>query len=309
MVSAGQDGWKYTLESIGRYFERVLSLPQDTPAPAAAAMHLVAMVSQEIPALPREMIGSYLQDAELLGQRTAEMHIALSQVNEPAFTPEPFTPFYQRSLFQQMRARGREALHQLRAKLETLPPDVRAEAEVLLAREGDIVRRFDRIRSTKITAQRIRCHGDFHLGQVLYTGKDFTLIDFEGEPGRPLSERRIKRAPVKDIAGMLRSFSYAPFAAILGQAQGVNVREKDRGAVEAWARFWQAWVSVAFLKGYLSHAQSLSALPKDLRQLEVLLDAYLLDKALYEMIYELSARPQWARIPMLGVRDILSETR
>ena len=107
---------------------------------------------------------------------------------------------------------------------------------------------------------------------------------------------------------MLRSFSYAPFAAIFGQAQGVNVREKDRGSSETWARFWEEWVSVAFLKGYLASASAVKPLPHDRQQLEVLLDAYLLDKVLYELTYELSSRPGWARIPLLGIRDILSES-
>ena len=256
--------------------------------------------------MAREMIGSYLQDAELLGKRTAEMHLALAQATEPALLPEPFTPFYQRSLFQQMRTSGRESLRLLRRRLSALPPDTRKEAEALLPRETEIIQRFELLRSTKITAQRMRCHGDYHLGQVLHTGKDFSIIDFEGEPARPLSERRIKRAPVKDLAGMLRSFSYAPFAAIFGQASGVNVRVRDRASSEAWARFWQEWVSVAFLKGYLANARELAPLPQDRAELGTLLDAYLLDKALYELTYELLSRPGWARIPLLGIRDIVS---
>lgn len=308
-VPGGKDAWQYTLEAIGRYFERVLSLPADAPMPdLPRAQPALALVDAEIPTMAREMIGSYLQDAELLGKRTAEMHLALAAAPEPAFVPEPYTPFYQRSLFQQMRTRGREALRLLRKRLATLQPEARKEAEGILARESEVIQRFELLRTSKISAQRMRCHGDYHLGQILHTGKDFSIIDFEGEPGRPLTERRIKRAPVKDIAGMLRSFSYAPFAAIFGQAQGVNIRERDRASSEAWARFWQEWVSVAFLKGYLASARALTPLPQDRAQLAILLDAYLLDKALYELTYELSSRPGWARIPLLGIRDILSGT-
>jgi len=158
----------------------------------------------------------------------------------------------------------------------------------------------------KIGGARIRIHGDYHLGQVLFTGNDFVIIDFEGEPARPLSERRIKRGALRDVAGMLRSFSYAPYAVVYGQAAGSVIRAEDVGALEVGSRCWHRWVSAAFLRAYLDESGPASHLPSDRGELRVLLDAYLFEKALYEIVYELNNRPQWVRIPIRGVLELLT---
>ena len=154
---------------------------------------------------------------------------------------------------------------------------------------------------------RIRCHGDYHLGQVLYTGKDFFIIDFEGEPARPLSERRIKRSPLRDVAGMLRSFHYAAYAALFEQeASGVYASHPESLTVlEPWARVWYLWVSAVFLKTYLEVASKAPFLPRTREELQVMLDAYLLEKAVYELGYELNSRPDWIRIPLQGISQLL----
>jgi maltose alpha-D-glucosyltransferase/alpha-amylase len=139
---------------------------------------------------------------------------------------------------------------------------------------------------------------------VLYTGKDFVIIDFEGEPARPLSERRIKRSPLRDVAGMLRSFHYASYAARFGQVAGV--RPEDLDALDPLARFWYLWVSVAFLKAYLGVALQAGFLPQAREDLKVLLEAHLLEKALYELAYELNNRPDWVRIPLHGMLQLLA---
>jgi maltose alpha-D-glucosyltransferase/alpha-amylase len=138
---------------------------------------------------------------------------------------------------------------------------------------------------------------------VLYTGKDFIIIDFEGEPARPLSVRRIKSSPLRDVAGMLRSFHYAAYAALLGQVAGV--RPEDFATLEPWARFWHTWVSVTFLRSYLVTATADAFLPQTSEELQLLLDAYLLEKALYELRYELNSRPDWVRIPLQGILQLL----
>ena len=153
-------------------------------------------------------------------------------------------------------------------------------------------------------ALRIRCHGDYHLGQVLWTGRDFLITDFEGEPARPLSERRMKHTPIMDVASMLRSFSYAPYVALLRQQPDLLV--VDAGArLEAWIRFWHGWVSVVFLNAYLGIAERASFWPRSQAEFRVLLDVHLLEKAVYEIGYELNNRPDWVRIPVLGVLEIL----
>jgi maltose alpha-D-glucosyltransferase/alpha-amylase len=173
--------------------------------------------------------------------------------------------------------------------------------------EMEIRHRYRSLLQQKLNTIRIRVHGDYHLGQVLYTGRDFVITDFEGEPARPLSERRIKRSPVQDVAGMLRSFHYASYAALFGQVAGV--RPEDFPALEPWAHFWYTWVSVAFLKAYLAVAKDEHFLPKDPIELQVLLDAYLLEKAVYELGYELNSRPDWLKVPLRGLLQLLVASR
>src|SRR5205085_2874760 len=145
-----------------------------------------------------------------------------------------------------------------------------ADAEELLGREEEIQQRIRRILSGRITGLRIRTHGDYHLGQVLHTGNDFVIIDFEGEPSRPLSERRIKRSALRDVAGMLRSFHYAPYAVVHGQSQGSVIRGEDAAALESGARFWHRTVSDAFLHAYLGESAGAAHLPHTREELRVL---------------------------------------
>jgi maltose alpha-D-glucosyltransferase / alpha-amylase len=156
----------------------------------------------------------------------------------------------------------------------------------------------------RIDVVRIRTHGDLHLGQVLYTGKDFVIIDFEGEPARPLSERRRKRPGLRDVAGMLRSFHYAAFGSLLEQVSSGALGGRDFASMEPWARLWQEWTSWAFLKAYLETAGESPIVPKDRDELKVLLDAFVLDKAIYELGYELNSRPDWVTIPLHGIEQI-----
>jgi maltose alpha-D-glucosyltransferase / alpha-amylase len=250
----------------------------------------------------QELIAGYLADAELLGRRTAQMHMALaSREDIAAFKPEPFTPHYQRSIYQSMRSLTVQTFQLLRRRAKQLP-----DAEELLGREAEIHQRLRSLIEGRIGGYRIRTHGDYHLGQVLYTGNDFVIIDFEGEPARPLSERRIKRGALRDVAGMLRSFHYAPYAVVYGQSEGSVIRAEDVGALEAGSRFWQRWVSAAFLRAYLEESQTATHLPSDRKELGLLLDAYLLEKALYEIGYELNNRPDWVRIPIRGALDLLT---
>jgi maltose alpha-D-glucosyltransferase/alpha-amylase len=153
-----------------------------------------------------------------------------------------------------------------------------------------------------IDARRIRCHGDLHLGQVLFTGKDFMIIDFEGEPERPISERRIKASPLRDVAGMLRSFHYAAHAALRGKSQSLIVQRGNQ-PVEHWASYWSSWVAAAFLRTYFAAAGAGNFLPRDPTQLHSLLRVYLLEKALYELRYELNNRPDWVNIPLDGIQQ------
>jgi maltose alpha-D-glucosyltransferase/alpha-amylase len=238
----------------------------------------------------------------LLGRRTAELHLALSSVaDDPAFAPEPFSSLYQRSLYQSMRNQAVAGFQLLRDRLERLPEEVAEEARTLAGLEPTVLQAFGAVLGKKISATRIRCHGDYHLGQVLYTGKDFVIIDFEGEPARPLSERRLKRSPLRDVAGMLRSFDYAAHTVLFGAPESGVIRPEDVPKLESWARFWQLWVSSAFLRAYLHAAADAPFIPRARGELEVLLQVLLLEKSIYELGYELNNRPDWIKVPIRGI--------
>ena len=175
----------------------------------------------------------------------------------------------------------------------------------MLAAQDRVIERFGALLNSKIPATRIRCHGDYHLGQVLYTGKDFVILDFEGEPARPLSERRMNRSPFRDVAGMLRSFQYAAYASLYEESEEGVVQATALPALESWALDWERWTSATFLKAYLDRAWGASFVPPSREELSMLIDVYLLEKAVYELAYELNNRPGWVRIPLQGIRQIL----
>ena len=193
----------------------------------------------------------------------------------------------------------------LKECLRHLPEDQHEDARQVLSMEKDIVERYSLIRRQKITAARIRCHGDYHLGQILYTGKDFVVIDFEGEPARSLSVRRLKRSPLRDVAGMLRSFHYAAHSAIMKQASLLPNPEDNLPLLRHWAQYWYTWVSIEFLNAYLDIMAQTGLLPDNPDQLKILLDAFLLDKALYEVGYELNNRPDWVKVPIQGILQLV----
>lgn len=302
------DAWRYTLDELARYFERVISrakdLPDTLPMVSSLSSSPLEAAYQEIPLLLQEMIGGvYLEMSSLLGKRTAELHLALSsETDDPAFTPEPYTQLYQRSVYQSMQSLARKALHLLKKNLKLLPSETRKLGEEILKREKEMMDRFRAILKQRITGMRTRIHGDYHLGQVLYTGNDFIIIDLEGEPAKPLSERRLKRSPLRDVAGMLRSFHYAAHAALL---QHASLRKEDLSILERWAELWHLYTGGAFLRSYLETAGDCLYLPKDPREIDTLLNAYILHKAVYELDYELNNRPDWVMIPLRAIKTLL----
>ncbi|RMH32291.1 MAG: maltose alpha-D-glucosyltransferase [Nitrospirae bacterium] len=299
------DAWQYTLDELTQYYERASAQPTALGASAIPRDPILTLVTHPVPSEAREFIGHYLEEAELLGQRTGELHVTLASDSEqPDFAPEPFTDFYRRSLYQSMVGLANQNLPLLRQQIANLPDAAKLSAQQLLEREADLRKRFQPIRMRKIKAKRIRIHGDYHLGQVLYTGKDFIIIDFEGEPARPLSVRRLKESPLRDVAGMLRSFHYAAYSSIIRHLGGI--RPEDFPVLEPWAKFWQTWVSVSFLKAYLAVVEPAQILPEEPDDLRVLLDAYVIQKAIYELGYELNNRPDWAGIPLNGIVQILA---
>jgi maltose alpha-D-glucosyltransferase/alpha-amylase len=305
LVANEGNGWSYTLDALGRYFERVLTdwRREGVPVPGGP---LIDLAEREMSADDFERIGTYVPMARLLAERTAELHIALASGVGKDFEPEPFSELYQRSLYDSMRSLTKKSLRLVRQRLAGLPEAVRGEAEWVLAAEERILERFRRLTARKLAAERIRTHGDYHLGQVLFTGRDFAILNFEGEPSRPLSERRLKRCPLRDVAAMLRSFQYAAYGTLFEEVSAGVAAPESLPALESWALYWERWVSAAFLQAYLRRAQGAGFLPPSRDERGILLDAYLLEKALHELAYELDNRPDWLRIPLRGIRQILA---
>jgi maltose alpha-D-glucosyltransferase/alpha-amylase len=173
-----------------------------------------------------------------------------------------------------------------------------------LARESEILSRLESDLRTPINARKIRCHGDYHLGQVLWTGKDFVIIDFEGEPARPLGSRRLKRPPLVDVAGMIRSFHYASRVAGSRLARDLTLAD-ERARIDPLLDVWYRTISGAFLRSYLEYAEAGSFLPVERGELSALLDFLLLEKAIYEVGYEADNRPAWLGVPVQGILDLL----
>jgi maltose alpha-D-glucosyltransferase / alpha-amylase len=309
-VPNAKDAWVYTLDSLGRYYDRVATLIAGGHSPPATDGSLAAWVRQELPVQVSEMVGTYLDSARLLGERTAALHLALaSDTEDEAFAPEPFTPHYVRGLFQSMRNQAKQNFGLLRERLKALPPEVVPLAQRTLELESAIIGRFRLLCELRITARRIRCHGDFHLGQVLYTGKDFVIIDFEGEPAMPLSERYIKRSPLRDVAGLVRSFDYAAWAGLDEHVKRGSLQPENRPKFEPWVRLWCQAANSAYLRAYFQTMGQTEILPHTDDELFAMLPAYLLNKAIYELGYELNNRPAWLKIPLEGILQLMEGTK
>ncbi|MBB5317482.1 maltose alpha-D-glucosyltransferase [Tunturibacter empetritectus] len=301
LVENESDGWQWTLDELSHYYDSVAILPalHDLGTPPSF------LSNNEIPALAREHAGLYLDAAALLGRRTAEMHLALATpTHDPAFMAEDFTTADLVADADRIDAQLSLTLDALKRGMSHLTEITADNAALVLSRRIGLFARARAIASATPTqaGQRIRIHGDYHLGQVLRSRSDYVILDFEGEPARSLTERRAKQSPLRDVAGMLRSFSYAAHAAHNAFAQR---RPDDAKYLEPWSTLWQNSVSTEFLRAY--HATVMAKDPELIpkaKQAQLLLSAYLLEKSLYELLYELNNRPAWVRIPLAGILSL-----
>ena len=296
--------WQYTLDGLRSYFERALT--RGAGPPPLPTQSLLTLASEEIPAAAHESIGPYLREAALLGQRVAELHRALaSGADDPRFAPEPYSWHYQRSVYQTMRTLTKEASALLRRQMDTLSAAARIEARRIVDLEDESLRRFRAIHERRLEGLRIRVHGDLHLGRVLYTGKDFLITGFDGDRSRSLAERRAKKSCLADVATMLRSFHYASYTALFGADIGGLVRQEDLAALDGWARHWEIWVCAAFTRSYLGASEGASYLANSVDERQLLLDTFLREKALRELIDELRYRPDWLLLGLKGLSRLL----
>ena len=313
-VKQATEAWKYTLDHLGLFYEHALARGQSPSLAAGApAVREHAETAPESAAaeavtekgLAQELIGTYLEVVRLLAKKTGELHAALAASPEdPVFAPEPFTDFYRHGLYHGMLARfGRlsEALH---SGLERLPEEVRGDAQAVLERQPAIRERIRFLRDQRLNAARIRIHGDYHLAQALYNGRDFVIIDFEGDLARSQSERRIKRSPLEDVAGMLDSFYHASHGVLFGETPGVVPKRESLNALEAWAKFWYRAVRAEYLETYLATPGVSALLPQNPEQLRTLLGIYLLDFAARKLMYALSHAPIRIRVPAHAILEL-----
>lgn len=296
------DGWKWTLEELDRYYDACARISFPSSGSADTNADIVALSEMPISQLARDHVGLYLESAATLGRRTAELHLALgAPTNDPDFAPEPLNAEYLRAVGKDIREHAARVFDALKENVSQLPDDAVECAGLVLSRRRQILDRFRFMGTDGIHALRTRIHGDYHLGQVLRFKSDFIILDFEGEPARSLTERRAKQSPMKDVAGMLRSFSYAAYATLMNYTAR---RPEEFSTLMPWAKLWERSVSAEFLRAYRAASQNATLVPAEMPDFKKLLDAYLLDKALYELLYELNNRPAWVRIPIEGILSL-----
>lgn len=292
------DAWSTVLKDLEAYFNRVLTLDR-TVQPALVKKERLYFM--DIPKSMRELISrlTYKRIVKL-AERTAEMHIALNQAQEDeALTPEQLNIDIQTNICKNHIALVEEKLGDLEEKLAAFPNQVAEEAKQVLSQKGVINQCLEQLKHQPIEATQTRVHGDYHLGQVLDSGEDFYIIDFEGEPMRSIEERRFKTTPFKDVAGMIRSFHYAAYGQLYLNPE--HYTQEEMPLLEKWASYWFHYVSQIFLTAYLDRTEKQSFIPNDKDQLSLLLRTFILEKAIYEVGYEMNARPNWLRIPLRGV--------
>ncbi len=281
------DAWTALQARLGEYFAVAVTGPEAGGPPD--------------PAFARALAAADAKEARGLGELTGALHMALAAASAPALRPEPISPEDLRTWHEGMRGRLERAKAALTATLDTLPADVRDLARRALDSAPQLGEELDELHALAAeSVEKIRIHGDYHLGQVLRTDTGFVIVDFEGEPARPLADRRARECALKDVAGMLRSFAYAARAAML---RAVDVAAGDSGLIDRlapWATAWEDGVRSAFLDGYLAETWERGAafLPRSRETLATVLRVFELDKAVYEVDYEVNHRPSWARIPL-----------
>ncbi len=278
------DAWEYTRDQIEHFFEKVLALPSGSEPPLS-------------------LLDSYLPTAELLGKEIASLHTALASIqDDPDFLPEPFTLFYQKALYQSLKnqiaggiSSAQEYLQEQGGKIS---PEIQPQLSSMIKQEEKIYEALQPLLTRKISGYRIRCHGDLHLKQFLYTGKEFVILDFEGEITRPFSERKMKRSPLLDVAGITASFHDVVYAALFRQSQQ-GVPPEKLSLLEKWGKVWSKIISEKFLKSYQESLSSNPVLiPQPLKEVQELLLIYWIEKVFYRLIYTLNYRPNSLKIQL-----------
>jgi maltose alpha-D-glucosyltransferase/alpha-amylase len=295
-VENQDDGWSYVLDYLGRYLEDRLVTSWSPEG-------------EEDAETEREERGAedafFASLVRVLGLRTGELHAAFAApTDDAAFAPEHASPEEVTGWAEGILAESRRTLDMLKRRRGKLPEEAGPDADRLLGLRRELTRRIKDVSKEGFGVVKTRHHGDYHLGQVLVVGNDFQIIDFEGEPARPLAERRRKHSPLRDVAGMLRSFNYAIRSALMDLG-AERVEQLER--LEPWVELWEERTKQAFLDGYVEGARGAASYPENEEHARTLIELFTLEKALYEIRYELDNRPDWVGIPIRGVLDLVRE--
>lgn len=282
------DGWSYSVDYLERFFEDCLTRPQ--------------VIASD----PGERHGDYRWLMRTLGQRTAQLHRALAvESGEAAFDPEPIQPEELQVWGEQVREDVENTLNKLTQHQSAIPENAETGVAQLMQAKQRLLDYITTLIPRDLEVVKTRYHGDYHLGQVLLTDNDFVIIDFEGEPARPPGERSIKHSPLRDVAGMLRSFDYAGVSAL---RDCTEERPGDRDRLATYLQEWQAVTTEAFLSGYRENIADCPSWPRDEARAMKLIELFTIEKALYEVRYELAHRPDWLAIPITGLLAVLPES-
>lgn len=301
LVSHQGNAWDYTLDELGRYYERALIARKEILA-ASENASMFGLIGEKPSHQLADVIGDYLHTAAQLGRRTAELHLALAQANDdPQFQTQIMETSDYDGLVKQLKSHSEEAFEELKAAYKKLSRGARERSQIILRSRKDLISQFEDLRKWKLPLQKIRVHGSYDLGKLLWIKNDFLIMDFEGESGKSLEERRKLHSPLKDVACMLRSFRYAAYTAL---SQFTETRRQAYNQLEAWANCWQRWISAEFMHEYRIIIGRSPLIPRRIIDFEKLTKLYIADKTLFELEYELAQRPDWIKIPLNGLLEL-----
>ena len=306
MIENHGTGYSFMQERVQNYIERILAHPdvyRDLPGSARSPIHTPHQYA--IPPEVLTLVGDRgSSQAALMGKRIAELHLALGSSDLPDFVPEKFSLHYQRSLYAAMRVPFRESFSRMNRSISSAPDSFRSEMQELLDRSGEIDGMLRKVYANKIDALKIRIHGDLNLAQILFSGKDLYIHDFGGNPSRHISERRLKRSCLRDVASMIRSFFYVGYEGFLAPPGRIT---NDLSSYLPFAGLWSSAITGVFLTAYLDKMRRSELIPHKEEELRILLANYLLEKAFYAMIYEFDRGSNFSIIPVRIIRSLLND--
>jgi maltose alpha-D-glucosyltransferase/alpha-amylase len=295
LVPNDGDAWQYFTSELKDFFAKVVA-DEYHLRPLPIRPHTLSLSWENTPGSLQDLIGKNVaKRASLLGKRTAEMHMALANApNNPDFSPRTLDENFQNKLLQNLEKLVKNKFELLEKNIEKVPISMKQDAKDMIDDYDRVIAFLRKVLGKPLEGNRIRIHGDYHLGQVLVTDNDYCILDFEGEPDKPHEERRDLYPSLKDVAGMMRSFRYAAYAVLFQQYKNdVALRDK----LMAVADVWYHYVSRYFLGTYIETARGSVIIPKD-EKINDLLQIYSFKKAIYELGYEINNRPDWVVIPL-----------